>query len=92
MATKDITNFVIYRWRYILGYSLVGLLLIGLLVFAGLYAPGGISPEEIRSTVRSDSLDFSNPQSLAIPNLPFYILQAGVFSVFGIDNFTIKLP
>ena len=49
MAAKDIQNFFIYRWRYIVGYSIIGLLLAGLLVFAGLYVPGGISPEEMRT-------------------------------------------
>ena len=92
MVAKDITKFLIYRWRYILGYSLVGLLLVGLLVFAGLYVPGGISPEEMRAAVRSDSIDFSNPAGFAIANLPYYLLQTGIFNLFGVHNFTIKLP
>ena len=92
MVAKDITKFLIYRWRYILGYGLVGLLLIGLLIFAGLYVPGGITPEEMRAAVRSDSLNFSSPQSLVIANLPYYLLQAGIFSIFGVYEFTIKLP
>jgi len=92
MVAKDITKFLIYRWRYILGYSLVGLLLVGLLIFAGLYVPGGITPEEMRAAVRSDSLNFASPESLVIANLPYYLLQAGIFSLFGVYEFTIKLP
>jgi len=92
MVAKDITKFLIYRWRYILGYSLVGLLLVGLLVFAGLYVPGGISPEEMRAAVRSDSLDFTSLQSLAVANLPYYLLQLATFHLFGVTDFTIKLP
>jgi 4-amino-4-deoxy-L-arabinose transferase-like glycosyltransferase len=92
MATFDVSQFFLYRWRYVIGYTLVGLLLAGLLVFAGLYIPGGVSPEEIRSTIRSDALSFSDPQSLAIAHLPYYLLQAGIFHFFGVYDFTIKLP
>lgn len=92
MAARDITNFFIYRWRYIVGYSVIGLLLAGLLIFAGLYVPGGISPEEMRATVRSDSLSFSNPSTFAITSLPFYLLQKFIFHFFGITDFSIKAP
>jgi len=92
MAVLEPTQFFIYRWRYVIGYSLVGLLLAGLLVFAGLYVPGGISPEEIRSTVRSDSVSLTNFDSLGIPNLPYYLVQATLFHFFGVYDFIIKLP
>ena len=92
MAAKEITNFFIYRWRYILGYTLVGLLLAGLLVFAGLYVPGGISEVEMAAAVRSNDIALTNPETLAITNLPYYLLQATIFHVFGMYDFTIKLP
>ncbi|MDB5160036.1 MAG: conserved rane protein of unknown function [Candidatus Saccharibacteria bacterium] len=92
MAARDITNFFIYRWRYVVGYSIIALLLAGLLIFAGLYVPGGVSPEEMRATVRSDALSFSDLTSFGITSLPFYILQAGIFHIFGVSDFTIKLP
>lgn len=92
MATKDITQFFIYRWRYIVGYSLVALLLAGMLIFAGLYAPGGISVEEMKAVVRSDNLSLADPSTLAITSLPFYLFQALILSTFGISDFTIKLP
>jgi hypothetical protein len=92
MAARDISNFLIYRWRYIVGYSIIGLLLAGLLVFAGLYVPGGISPEEMRATVRTDGLSLSHPSTLAVTSLPFYLLQKLIFHVFGIYDFTIKAP
>jgi len=92
MATLDFTKFTLYRWRYIIGYTLIGLALAGLLIFAGLYVPGGISPEEMRASVRSDSLSFSNPESLITTSLPYYLLQAAIFHFFGVYDFTIKLP
>ncbi|RWZ78699.1 MAG: hypothetical protein EOT05_03045 [Candidatus Microsaccharimonas sossegonensis] len=92
MAAKEISQFFIYRWRYVIGYTIFGALLTGLLIFAGLYVPGGISPEEIRATVRSDSLSFSNPTTFAITSLPFYMFQKLIFYFFGVTEFSIKLP
>jgi len=92
MATRDFSNFFLYRWRYVIGYVVLGLLLAGLLLFAGLYLPGGLSNEEMTSVVRSASLSFTNPETLAIPNLPYYALQAGIFALFGVSVLTIKLP
>lgn len=92
MATRDFSKYFLYRWRYVIGYTFIGLLLAGLLVFSGLYIPGGLSEAEMASVVRSTSLSLSDPSTLALPNLPYYALQAGVFALFGISVFTIKLP
>jgi 4-amino-4-deoxy-L-arabinose transferase-like glycosyltransferase len=92
MAVLEPTKFFLYRWRYVIGYSLIGLLLAGLLIFAGLYVPGGISPEEMRASVRSESFSWSEPASWAITSLPFHSTQARVFDLFGVNEFTIKLP
>ncbi|MFZ1250489.1 MAG: glycosyltransferase family 39 protein [Candidatus Microsaccharimonas sp.] len=92
MATRDFSKYFLYRWRYVIGYSLVGLLLAGMLLFAGLYLPGGLSEAEMTSVVRSAQIAFSDPSSLVLPNLPYYLFQAGVFSQFGVSVFTIKLP
>lgn len=92
MATRDFSKYFLYRWRYVIGYSLVGILLAGLLFFAGLYLPGGISEQEMNSVVRSAALSLNSPESLAIANLPYYWFQAGIFALFGVSIFTIKLP
>jgi hypothetical protein len=92
MAARDITKFFIYRWRYVVGYSVIGLLLIGMLIFAGLFVPGGLTEEEMRSAVRSDALSLSSASSFDITSLPYYLLQAAIFHFFGIYEFTIKLP
>lgn len=92
MATRDFSKYFLYRWRYVIGYSVVGLLLAGLLLFAGLYLPGGISDAEMTSVVRGASLSLTDPASLAIPNMPYYALQAASLALFGASVFTIKLP
>ncbi|TAL14498.1 hypothetical protein EPN95_02805 [Patescibacteria group bacterium] len=88
----DITSFYIYRWRYYLGYGLIALLLIGLLIFAGLYTPGGLSTQEMDIVVKTSGLDLTSITSLAITNLPFHMLQLASINLFGVTEFSIKLP
>ena len=88
----DITSFYIYRFRYYLGYGLITLLLVGLLVFAGLYTPGGLSQTEMDAVVKSAAVDVGNISSLAITNLPYHLLQTSSVNLFGISEFSIKLP
>jgi len=92
MATRDFSNYFLYRWRYTIGYVLIGLLLAGLLLFAGLYLPGGLSAAEMESVVRSASLSLTDSSSLAVVNLPYYAFQSAILTTFGISIFTIKLP
>lgn len=92
MAKLEIARLFFYRWRYVFGYTAVALLLAGLLVFAGLYVPGGISTDEMAAAVRSSSLSLANPETLAITSLPFYAFQKVIFVLFGVSDFTIKLP
>jgi 4-amino-4-deoxy-L-arabinose transferase-like glycosyltransferase len=92
MAFRDASKFLLYRWRYVIGYSIIGLLLVGLLIFVGLYVPGGISPEEMRAVIRTNEVALTDPATWAVPSLPFYLLQKFIFTVFGVYDFTIKLP
>lgn len=92
MATRDFSKYFLYRWRYVIGYSFIGLFLAGLLLFAGIFLPGGISEAEMNSVVRSASISLSDPSTLAITNLPYYLFQAGIFALFGVSALTIKLP
>ena len=90
MAARDFSNYFLYRWRYVIGYTAIALLLAGLLVFAGLFLPGGLSESEMNSVVQSSSISLSDPHTLAIVNLPYYARQAWIFELLGISSFTIK--
>ncbi len=88
----DVTSFYIYRWRYKIGYALIGLLLVGMLLFAGLYVPGGISNNEVNTVVKSANISLGNIDSYAITNLPFHLLQRASLRLLGVSDFSIKLP
>lgn len=91
---KHVTDLLLYRWRYAIGYSLIGLVIVGLLAVAWLFAPGGLSQAEMQSVVASHaislSLDSFDPQ--AIVNLPYHLMQRGSIELFGLSDLSIKLP
>jgi hypothetical protein len=78
----NFNSFYIYRFRYYLGYGIVGLLLIGLLLFAGVYTPGGLSTQEMAAVVKSSSIDMSSVTGFAVTNLPFHLLQLASIILF----------
>jgi len=92
MATFDFSDYFFYKWRYVIGYTAVGLLLAGVLLFAGLYVPGGLSDAEMTSVIQSQQVSYGNIGTLAIINLPYHILQDGLLHLFGPSIFVIKLP
>lgn len=91
MATRDFSKYFLYRWRYVIGYSLVAILLAGLLLFAGLYLPGALSDAEMSSVVTTSSITLSDPASLAVLHLPYYLAQKAILSIFGVTTFTVKI-
>lgn len=91
---KQLTDYLLYRWRYALGYSLIGFIILVLIVVAGLFIPGGLSGDEIQSVVASSAISLS-PSSIhpeTIINFPYHLLQHASISLFGVSNFSIKLP
>lgn len=91
MRTK-VTDYFLYRWRFIVGYSIFGLAFAGLLVVAGLYIPGGLSQSEINSVVSAHAFSIKSFEPSLIVNLPFHLLQRASLHLFGISEFSIKLP
>lgn len=88
----DVTSFFLYRYRYILGYGFIGLILIGLLILAGIYAPGGISNTETNAVIKSAGVSITDISSLAVTDLPYHLLQQTSMQLFGVSNLSIKLP
>lgn len=87
----DVTSFSLYKWRYFIGYGVVVVSLIALLTVAGLYSPGGLSKDEEASLIISSSIHLSDLSSVGIINAPYYIFQHQLLTVFGVNQFTVKL-
>ena len=92
MAKNSVKKFGIYRWRFILGYSFIGLVLTAVLLTAALLVPGGITPAEQASALKSGSLTIENPTSFLVTDLPYHALQKASIFLFGLHSISIKLP
>jgi uncharacterized membrane protein len=91
---KYITDYSLYRWRYILGYGFIGLVLLAVFAVAGLFVPGALSPGEMQAVIKSDAISFSlaSFEPAAIINLPYHLLQRISIEIFGLSQLSIKLP
>lgn len=91
MKKRFITDLFLYKWRYVIGYSLLVILYFIGIVTAALYAPGGLSQAEIDTIAVTNSIHF-DLNGLSIANLPFHLLQLLFFKLFGVSLITIKAP
>lgn len=92
MAKLHVTDFFIYRWRYPIGYGLTIVVLAALLLFAGLFVPGGLTNAEMNSVALSAATKATHIVDGTIVNLPYYLLQHVSLSLLGISTLSIKLP
>lgn len=92
MGKVQLTDFYFYRWRYAIGYGMIVLLLAIFLLFVGQTVPGALSQAEMDSVVRSSAIGVTQPETLAIPNMPYYVLQKFSIDIFGITPLGVKLP
>src|SRR5664279_3211434 len=90
--TRQITEFLLYRWRYILGYILAGVVLAILLALAGFYSPGGLTTAEMDASVKASLVSYDHFDPAMVVNLPFSLLQKASFAIFGVKMLSIKLP
>lgn len=89
---EKVTSYLLYRWRYALGYSIGGLLILGVLVFNLLFVPGGLRAAEETSAVASGALAFAHFDPNTVINLPYHVLQRAFFALFDVSALSIKLP
>lgn len=89
---EKVTSYALYRWRYILGYVIGGLLIAATLVFNLLYVPGGLRTAEETSAVASGALAFADFDPSTVINLPYHILQRASFALLDVSAPSIKLP
>ncbi len=87
-----VTDFLIYKWRYPLGYFLITALLaivVGIAVFT---TPGALRAGEMTSTINSAALSMESLDPSMVFNHPYHVLQRFTFMVLGVTTISIKLP
>lgn len=87
-----ISKLFLYRYRFIIGYIMLGLAFAVLLFTLPLIAQNGLSPAEITSATDSFSLGREGILNGNIIDLPYHILQKLSIMVFGLTTYAIKLP
>lgn len=89
---RRVTDYFVYRWRYILGYSFIVVAIGIMLVVAAFYVPHELRQAEINSALTSASLGTSSMTPSAAIDLPYHLLQKLSFILFGVSTLSIKLP
>ena len=87
-----ISKLFLYRYRFIIGFTLLGLAFAGLLFGLPLLSPGGLSDAEIQSTVTSAHLSSTSILNGEVVDLPYHALQKLSITLFGLTTYAIKLP
>ena len=82
----------LYRLRYVIGLSVIFVILVAILIIAALYVPGGLRQAEIDTAVATGQLSFQNLSPETIVNLPYHLLQRLSFKIFGVTQVSIILP
>lgn len=81
-----------YRYRFVIGYILLGLAFTLLLFMLPLFSQVGLSQAEMDSAVSSYGLSFDAPMNGDLVNLPYRVLQKLSIMTFGLTPYAIKLP
>lgn len=92
MSKLIISKLFLYRYRFIIGYIILGLSFIALVLLMPLVSPAGLSDLERESAVSSYNLHFSSITTGDLVDLPYHILQKLSILAFGLTSYAIKLP
>jgi hypothetical protein len=89
---QNMAKYSLYKWRYPIAYLLLVLLVVITVALAGFSLPGGLREAERSASIVSASLGVIQFDEDSVINLPYHILQRGIFELFGMSVLTIKLP
>lgn len=87
-----ISRLFLYKYRFIIGYILLSLALVGTIFFLPLITPGGISEPEMESVITSNNTNLDSILNGDIIDLPYHALQHLSIHFFGLNAYAIKLP
>ncbi len=92
MRKHKLTDFFLYRRRFIIGYILLSLAFLLMLFLLPLVSPRGLSTDEMQSAVDSYSISTESITAGAVVDLPYHFLQKLSIQIFGLTTYAIKLP
>ncbi len=92
MRKLVISRLLLYRYRFYIGYVILGLAFVALIFGIPLISPAGLSEAEMQSAVSSYNLHFSSVTSGDLVDLPYHVLQKLCILAFGMTPYVVKLP
>ena len=92
MSKLTVSKLTLYRFRFHIGYIILGIVFIALLFGFPLLTPSGLSEVERESTVASYNLHFSSITTGDLVDLPYHVLQKVSILLLGFTPYAIKLP
>ena len=87
-----ISKLFLYKYRFIIGYVLLGLAFLGLLFALPIISQYDLSDAEIQSADSSYHLSVDAPLNGDLVDLPYRLVQKLSIVLFGLTPYTIKLP
>lgn len=90
--SKRITDYTLYRLRYVISYVLIALLLLFLVWGVTVHIPGGLRYQEISTLEQTGAISKDTLDPSMVINLPYHVLQRLSIFIFGVTTFSIKLP
>lgn len=89
---EHVTDYSFYRWRYIIGYSLLIAIIASVLLIAFFFVPGELRQGEMDAAVKSVSLSYKYISPEMVIDFPYHVLQRMTIDLLGFSTLTIKLP
>ena len=87
-----ISRLFLYRYRFVIGYVILGLAFVALLLTLPLIAQTGLSEAEIESATSSYYLGKDGILNGDLVDLPYRLLQKGSIMLLGLSSYSVKLP
>lgn len=92
MKKITISKLFLYKYRFVIGYVVLGAAFIALLFVLPLFAQYGLSQAEMDSAVNSYYLQSDAVMNGDLVDLPYRLLQKLSIAVLGLTPYAIKLP
>ena len=91
---RPINELLLYRYRHLIGYSLLVLLSLGLLFLFITKIPAGLSASEEASALASSQITFDQHflDNVDAINLPYHLTQWASLKIFGLSALGVRLP
>ncbi len=87
-----ISKLFLYRYKFVIGYAILGLAFVILLFVLPLIAQYGLSDAEMVSATESFNTGRAGILNGELVDLPYKILQRLSISIFGLTAYAIKIP